>query len=57
MNAWKLLETRQSKKAAEAFTRKLRREPTDINYSGRAEAYLQLKDYDSALSEHWSTGT
>jgi tetratricopeptide (TPR) repeat protein len=51
MDAWKLLETGQPRKAIEAFTRKLRREPTDINYSSRAEAYIQLKEYDNALAD------
>jgi hypothetical protein len=51
VDAWTLLETRQSRKAIEVFTRKLRKEPSAIHYSGRAQAYLQLKDYDRALAD------
>jgi len=51
MDAWKLLETGQPRKAIEAFTRKIRREPTDIHYSSRAEAFIQLKEYDNALAD------
>jgi hypothetical protein len=55
MDAFKLLESGQPRKAIEAFTRKIRRQPTDINYSSRAEAFIQLKEYDNGLADlHWA---
>jgi len=42
------------KKAIEAFTRKLRREQSSLNYSGRAEAFLRLQDYDRALADFYT---
>jgi tetratricopeptide (TPR) repeat protein len=51
MDPWKLIEKRRYLGAIEAFTRRLRREPSENNYAGRAEAYFNLKDYNPALAD------
>lgn len=51
MDPWKLLELGQYQQAIAVYTRKLRREPTEWGYSGRAEAFVRLKDYDRALAD------
>lgn len=50
MNA-KTLEVQEAKKTVETMTRAIRREPSDINYGQRAEAYLRLREYANALAD------
>lgn len=47
----KQLELQKAKKDVEAQTRKLRRDPSWQNYLWRGESYLELRDYDSAITD------
>jgi 2,3-bisphosphoglycerate-dependent phosphoglycerate mutase len=51
MDPSKLLQDGRYREAIEAYTRRLRREQSASNYAYRAEAYFNLKYYDTALAD------
>lgn len=51
MDAWDFIRRGHCRKAVKAFTTKLRRDKSGPNYCGRGIAYLNLGQYDRALTD------